>query len=248
MKPGLEIRADGLDNIIVKDTTVYDKESNVGKSFSTFKQSETGSIFVLEYHKNDNESEYMAPVIVNIHTECTEYKIKIPKDGWFTVHHIILPTKDCIYTFSEAEMHGITFGYYLDLDNIYDRNRLDSKGNPVKVSIEEVLEGNTNIATTQISSKDYISILNLQKCLVNLCQKIFNNLGAFGQCFKSNTDNSDLIFKRDLVLMAINVVKYMSKYNMKAEAARIISQIEGCNGICTRTNNSQKVSGCGCNS
>ena len=46
--------------------------------------------------------------------------------------------------------------------------------------------------------------------------------------------------------MAINVIKYMSKYNMKAEAARIINQLEGCNGICTGTNNPEKISGCGC--
>lgn len=246
MKPGLEIKVDNLNNIVVKDTTVYDSESSVGKSFSSFKQSETGSVFVLEYHRNNNDSEYLSPIIVNSHQPCAEYRIKVPKDGWFTVYHIILPTKECIYSFSEAEMHGITFGYYLDLDNIYDRNRLDANGNPIKVSVKEVLEGNTNIATTQLSSKDYISILNLQKCLVNLCQQIFDNLGAFGKCFTADSDSKELIFKRDLVLMAINVIKYMSKYNMKAEAARIINQLEGCNGICTGTNNPKKISGCGC--
>lgn len=247
MKPNLEIKGDNFNNIIIKDTTVYKPEDVEGKSFSNFKKSETGSVFVLEYHKNDYESEYLAPIVVNIHTESSEYKVKVPKDGWFTVHHIILPTKDCIYSFSEAEMPSVAFGYYLDLYNIYDRNRLDSKGNPIKVSIEEVLEGNTNIATTQLSKKDYISILHLQKCLVNLCQEIFKNLGAFGKCFSSTTKNNDLIYKRDIVLMAVNVIKYMVKYNMKAEAARIINQLEGCNGICSGTSNSKNVSECGCN-
>ena len=41
--------------------------------------------------------------------------------------------------------------------------------------------------------------------------------------------------------MAINVIKYMSKYNMTAEAARIINQLEGCNGICTGTNDSHNI-------
>lgn len=247
MKANLEIKVDSLNNIVIKDNTIYEPESSVGKSFNSFKRSETGSVFVLEYHKNDSESEYLNPIVVNTHESCSEYKIKIPKDGWFTVHHIILPTKDCIYSFSEAEMHGITFGYYLDSGSIYDRNRLDSTGQPLKVSIKEVLEGNTNIATTQISSKEYISILNLQKCLVNLCQEIFKNLGAFGECFIAKNNNSELIFKRDLILMAINVIKYMAAYNMAAEAARIINQLEGCNGICTGTSNPQKISGCGCN-
>lgn len=247
MKPGLEIKVDNLNNIIVKDTTVYAPENSVGKSFNDFKQSETGSIFILEYHKTDNTSEYLSPIIVNKHTIQAQYKIKVPQDGWFTVHHIILPTAECIYSFTDAMMQGVTFGYYLDLDNIYDRNRKDSNGNPVKVSIEEVLNGNTNIATTQISSKDYISILNLQKCLVNLCQQIFNTLNISNKCFDSNSNNKELIFKRDLVLMAINVIKYMIKYNMRAEAARIINQLEGCNGICTGTSDSQGISGCGCN-
>ena len=247
MKVGLEIKTDELHNVIIKDTTIYDDEANIGKSFQDFKASETGSIFVLEYHKNDNDSEYLSPIIINHHSLEAEYKVAIPKDGWFTVHHIVLPTKDCIYSFSDAEMHGITFGYYLDLDNIYDRNRVDSNGKPIKVSIEEVLEGNTNIATTQISSIDYISILNLQKCLVSLCLEIFNELGAFGKCFSSKSKESDLTFRRDLVWMAINVIKYMIKYNMRAEAARIINQLEGCNGICTENSKSQKISGCGCN-
>lgn len=247
MKAGLEIKVDNLNNILVKDTTVYEPESSIGKSFDSFKQSETGSVFVLEYHKNDNEKEYISPIIINSHQSSSEYKIKIPKDGWFTVYHIILPTKECISSFSEAEMRGITFGYYLDSDNIYDRNRKDDNGNPLKVSISEVLEGNTRIATTQLSSQDYISVLNLQKCLVNLCQQIFNNLGAFGKCFATNSNSKELIFKRDLILMAINVIKYMSKYNMTAEAARIINQLEGCNGICTGTNDSHNIQGCECN-
>lgn len=247
MKVGLEIRADNLNNIIIKDTTSYDSESNTGKSFQSFKASETGSVFVLEYHKTDNESEYLSPIVVDHHDLSSEYTVYIPKDGWFTVYHIVLPTKDCIYSFTDEEMEGVTFGYYLNLDSIYDRNRVDQNGNPIKVSIEEVLTGNTNIATTQISSKDYISILNLQKCLVNLCQELFNNLGISGSCFSINSKNSETIFKRDLVWMAINVIKYMSKYNMKAEAARIINQLEGCNGICTGNTNTKKVSGCGCN-
>lgn len=247
MKVGLEIKADDLNNIIIEDTTIYDSESNTGKSFHSFKASETGSVFVLEYHKNNIESEYLSPIIVDHHSLSRKYQVTIPKDGWFTIHHIVLPTKDCIYSFVEAEMQGITFGYYLDFDNIYDRNRLDQNGNPIKVSIKEVLEGNTNIATTQISSKDYISILNLQKCLVNLCQELFDNLVTSGKCFTTKDNKSELSFKRDLVWMAINVIKYMSKYNMRAEAARIINQLEGCNGICTGNTNAKKVQGCGCN-
>ena len=96
MKPGLEIKVDNLNNIVVKDTTVYDSESSVGKSFSSFKQSETGSVFVLEYHRNNNDSEYLSPIIVNSHQSCAEYRIKVPKDGWFTIYHIILqPDMSC---------------------------------------------------------------------------------------------------------------------------------------------------------
>ena len=118
--------------------------------------------------------------------------------------------------------------YYIDNKVIKDYNHPDSK-----VDLKAILELNPGTSTALIVEKDYISIWNLQKCLVNLCLEIFNNLGAFGKCFNSSSINDELKYKRDLVWMAIHVIKYLTKYNMKAEAARIINQLEGCNGICT---------------
>lgn len=246
MNVGLEFKIDSLNNIIIQDTTKYNTEDESGKSLHSFKASETGSVFVLEYHKDDKESIYLSPMIINNHSQYAEYTIKIPRDGWFTIHHIVLPTREYLESFTRIELKGVRFAYCIDFNQIRDLNNLDDNGNPKKVTIKEVLEGNTNIATTSMIGKDYISILHLQKCLVNLCLEIFKQITKAKGCFSNKFSNSDLVFKRDLVWMAINVIKYMSKYNMKAEAARIITQLEGCNGICTGTSSSEKISECGC--
>ena len=247
MKVGLAFKTVNLHTIAVKDTTQYKPESGVGKNLKDFKSSETGSIFVLEQHLNSEDSKYIDSIVISEHNTTGVYEIKVPKDGWYTVHHIVLPTKKCIDTFSDQEIEGITYCYYLDGNTVYNRKLKDVEGNPTKVELEVLIESNTNLTTHQVCGKNCIAILNLQNCLVNLCLEIFKNIDGLGKCFKASTKNSDLIFKRDLVWMAINTIKYMGKHNMFAEAARIINQLEGCNGVCTGVSKTQGIQGCGCN-
>lgn len=251
MIPKIEFQIDSSNNLIIKDTTIYDDPSNPGVSFSSYKKLDSGSIFVLGYHNKNNEIEYIAPFFVNCHNNTDKYKIFIPKDGWITLYHVILPTGEYIDTFSPEEMEGVVYGYYICDGKIYDRNHKDENNRDKEVDLKEVIEGNSDIATTAITSQDYVTIFYLQKCFINICKDIFDNAGAngglsdAGACFKSKSDNT-LISRRDIIWMAINVIKYLVKYNMKAEATRIINQLEGCNGICTQTSNYKNVQGCGC--
>ena len=46
--------------------------------------------------------------------------------------------------------------------------------------------------------------------------------------------------------MAINVIKYLTECEQLYEVERIIETIQGCNGLCSSSDVSSKVGGCGC--
>ena len=55
-------------------------------------------------------------------------------------------------------------------------------------------------------------------------------------CWNKNKIDSELIYKRDLVWMSINVIKYLTECEQLAEVERILETINGCNGLCTSSN------------
>lgn len=132
------------------------------------------------------------------------------------------------------------FGGYFVVNNIIYYK--DVKGNYREVSISEI----TNIDAESFSLfkeiQNFFSVCSLRKCYIALCQKIFNDR-AFDRCFDSKID-SQLIYKRDLVWAALNVIQYMVDSNQLAEAERLLERISGCNGLCVGVNTGED---CGCN-
>lgn len=242
MKVSSKFKIDNFNNIIVEDTTVYPQTQDW--TLKSYRKEDSGSVFVLGYHSKDKDIEYISTLYVNLNTDNSQHKIQIPKDGWITLHQIVLPTKEFVDQNFDNIKDSKQYIFYIHKNKLYQKSKEGNEDS--RVNIETIMSLDSEWHNTCDNEIEYISIWNLQKCLVNLCLEIFNNLGAFGKCFNSSSINDELKYKRDLVWMAIHVVKYLAKHNMKAEAARIINQIEGCNGICTQTK-STRVSGCGCN-
>jgi hypothetical protein len=44
--------------------------------------------------------------------------------------------------------------------------------------------------------------------------------------------DKELIYKRDLLWSALNVIKYMIEIDQYEEAERLLERIMGCNGLC----------------
>lgn len=243
MELNIKILLNDSCKIIVQDNSEYLSEDFTGIVKGKFKQSEVISIDILQRNKT-TETINLNPVYG---ASVGSVQIPVTFDGWFTVVHIILPSKDWF----ETELNkstGSALGlydivYYSDGYTIY--KYIDST--ITEVTIDEILEINPDATTISITSKDYVSICNLRKCYINLCQQIFNDR-AFSSCWSDNDVDGELTFKRDLVWMAINVIRYLTKCNQLAEVARILEIIEGCNGLCTSTDATSKTSGCGCNS
>lgn len=243
MDLNITIDTDKNCKVVVQDNTEYLPESFTGTSKGSFKYSETVSVVVLQHNKlqetiikNPTFGDHSSPYLT----------VPIEFDGWFTVNYIVLPNKEWFYR-EKNKTSGSALGlysivYFSDGDHVY--KYID--GNVQETTLSEILEINPINTTLSKTGKDYVSICFLQKCYINLCQQIFNERG-FSPCWNKSSVDSELVYKRDLVWMAINVIKYLTSLNQLSEVERIIEQVNGCNGLCkSDTAYKPNNSGCGC--
>ena len=241
----LNINVTTSDNckIIVSDISTYLAEDFSGTVKGKFKYSDTVSIDVLQHNKT-TETVYRDPVYTK-HDTLQPINIPVEFDGWFDVIHLVLPSIEW-FNREIDKSEGSALGLY---DLVYFSDGIDIykylDGNVSQVTIIEVLEVNPINTTVSKTNRDYVSICFLRKCYINLCQQIFEDRG-FSRCWNKNKVDSELIYKRDLVWMAINVIKYLTECEQLAEVERIIETIQGCNGLCVSSNLTSKTNGCGC--
>ena len=225
---------------VVSDTSTYLEVSFSGTVKSKFKYSDTVSIDVLQ-HK---ETIYKEPIYTK-HTILQPIYIPIEIDGWLNLTHIVLPNVEWFNReLSKSEGSALSLYdlvYFSDGTNIYKYINEEVS----QVNITEILIVNTVDTTVSRISKDFISICLLRKCYINLCQQIFNSRG-FSNCSDRSKIDSELVYKRDLVWMAINVIKYLTECEQLAEVNRIIETIQGCNGVCTPNTLIDNSDDCGC--
>lgn len=239
MKLDININTNKHCKVIIEDKSKYLNENFTGTLKGEFKYSDTSSIIVLQHNKV--QQDVIKDVIYNNHQSNIEVPIKF--DGWFTINYIVLPNRDWF----EKELNktsGSALGlydivYFVENDYIYKY----INGKVEESNVEEILEINPINTTISITNKDYVSICFLQHCYIDLCQQIFNNRG-FSQCWSKNSVDSELVYKRDLAWMAINVIKYLTECEQLNEVERIIENLQGCNGLCNSNNVTSK--GCGC--
>lgn len=229
--------------VIIQDNSEYLPESYVGTVKNRFKYSDTVSIDVLQHNKVQ-ETVYRDPTYTP-HDKNEFVQIPVKFDGWFTVNHIVLPSATWFEN-EKLKTEGSALGlydivYFSDGNNVYKY----INNNVTRTTINEVLEINPTNTTISKTDKDYVSICFLRKCYINLCKQIFNDRG-FSSCWNKNSVDSELVYKRDLAWMAINVIKYLTECEQLNEVERIIEALQGCNGLCTPSNVTSKTSGCGC--
>lgn len=249
MELKIQVCTDDSCKVIVKDITeVGDKgylpESSTVTVKGRFKYSDTISIDVLQHNKTTG-FEVHAPTFTEHTEEVKPITLPISFDGWFDVVHIVLPSKEWFLreqgkeTGSALPIYDVV--YFADGNNIFKY----IGGEISAVELVEVIERNEEGTTISKTDKNYVSICFLKKCYISLCQQIFNNRG-FSKCWNKSSQMSELIYRRDLVWMAINVIKYMTEFNQLAEVERIIEQIGGCNGLCKSEFKQIPNHGCGC--
>lgn len=136
-------------------------------------------------------------------------------------------TEDGFYTLITIKVPRDPSNYFYYRDNkIY-------KG-AEEVQIQEVLETNPHISNITPTYDYYFLTIRLRKCYVDACNEIFRTKG---KCF--DYKNSDLIYKRDLIWSALNVIQYMAELDQYEEAQRLLEELTSCNGICQGSEHSQ---------
>lgn len=244
MEVKINILVEG-NKLIIKDNTQY---LQGGYSFFNYKKDECKSIILIESHDSkisDDEIKLMKGGFGD--------SINITKDGWITLHYIILPTKEWIYSKETQNILQTTvkkYIYYVDDEKIYDYKT------GKEISFQDLLtfcySDNINERIYR-THKEYVNIKNLYDCYINFCQQLLSQRG-FSKCWSKNKIDSELIYKRDLVWMAINVINYLVDLHIDevhetlSEAQRIIEMIHSCNGICEENGDLKQTInyGCGC--
>lgn len=251
MIASIKVTTENNCKIYIEDTSEYSQSSNETHEFS---YSDTVSIDILKHNKLQ-ETVYKNAVISN-HSNTEKVQIPIDMDGWFSIVHIILPSKEWFDTqLNKTEGSRLWFYdvvYYSDGSRIYKYVPGITETSQ-EVLLEEILNLNLKARdyTVYRIEEDYVSICFLQKCYINLCQQIFSSRGI-SPCWNKNAVDSELIYKRDLVWMAINVITYLTELHSECnptlyEVERIIENINGCNGLCQSGELYKKSnSGCGC--
>ena len=238
----LKINTDiNKNQIIVTDvSTTYLKEDDPSFSLNCFRKSDTQSIVIASINKLKGE-EVATSTIGNI--------INIDRDGWLTIYYLVLPTKEWFIRASKTpnilDLYDIV--YYVSKGNVYWYQSDTQEFGQVH-QLQELIDlaQLPNVKTTLSYTKaDRVSIFNLEKCYINLCQQIFESRG-FSQCYNKNNIDSELIYKRDLVWMALNVIKYLAECNQPYEVERIIELLYSCNGVCGDKKVRSNGKGCGC--
>lgn len=155
----------------------------------------------------------------------------------------------------EVIFDGVSDGFYtlvtlkvpFDQSNQYYYKNGKFYKNIQEVDIQEIVNVNPEVSGVEVDYEYYFQTCQLRKCYIKLCQEIFDSVASIN-CNKGNVD-SNLIYKRDLVWSALNVINYMAEADQYEEAERLLERIIGCNGLCPSKGcgcQSQKYTNCGC--
>lgn len=176
-------------------------------------------VYILQLNKANNKTSCQT----FLRTSSDEQiKFTIGQDGYYTLCKLKVPT-------------DTSMPYY------YKNGKFTYKGLK-EVSIYELLNINPEVSELEITYYYYFQLCKLRKCYVDIVNKILNDRANIN-CNNNGVDRGD-IYKRDLLLSAINVITYLVEMEQFEEAERLLERITSCNGLCD--DKSSNLCGCGC--
>lgn len=256
---------------IAKDCTIYKSETDSSISLGDFKMSETAVLYSPIKRKRDvdNSNQYVYfPRYGNksLGKELQSpysFNININEDGSYRIFFAIMPTKDW-YEKTISDNKSLIDSYIERDKRLYITDGVGiisvkkSKNEYVQetISFNEAIEdiSESGITSSFIKFNDLVSVSNLMSCYLSLCKKILD-CDVFSCCKKGMSNNGELIFKRDMVWLALNTIEILaSRCNGNDECPEldeiemIIERIGGCNGFCSEDSSGIHGSrlSCGC--
>lgn len=231
-----------LDGFVAEDGTYDD--------FNDYKVSDGYFINLLIYHKYYGDPKLLNPNDLYFHINSIDVK-PVYADNFSTNNYTL--TKDGVYTFKRVFV--ITKQFYED--NL-DTGRFDDKeviyydpdlgafyevteGTPDEITITDVANKFSNKHAGSVAQYKFVSTCYLNKCLYLIQKSIIDaNMAACASEFK------DLLTKRDLIHMTLQVIKYLKDDGHLDEVQRVIEGLDTCGMICESISKKNNTD-CGCN-
>lgn len=168
-------------------------------------------VFILKYNKTDKTQ-----IIIKT-SESQSVIFNMVNDGFYTLCELQVPIDErSVYYYKNGKFYH----------SIHE------------VCLQELLEVNPEVSKINIEYYYYFSLCNLKHCFINLCDKVYNQSSS--RCNNIGVEGS-LIYKRNLLLSALNVITYLVEFDQYEEAQRLLDEITSCNGLCPKIEK-----GCGC--
>ena len=198
---------------------IHDKDCNTIIQDTNY-DSDYAFVYILQL----NQTTGIANQVFIKTSEDQQVIFDIGLDGFYTLITLKVPI-------------GIGANYYYQDDKFY--HLYD------EISLQDLIELNPNVTGIDTEYEYYFQTCRLKKCFINICYQIFDTQASV-KCFNSKLD-SNLIYKRDLIWSALNVIKYMTELDQYEEAERLLEKIMNCNGLCDNScSDSYNISSCGC--
>lgn len=160
------------------------------------------------------------PAEVAIKTEqLQEIKMSAKGDGLYTILKLTVPLDE-------------SKPYYYKDGNFY-------KGEEI-VDLQELIDVNPGISEIEQEYIYYFSTCYLRRCYISVVQDIFK---AQTSICKAPQIETNMIYRRDLLWMSLNVIQYMAELEQFNEAKRLLAEVTECNGICPPQ---KTTNACGC--
>lgn len=176
-------------------------------------------IYILQLNKSNDKTISQSFVRTSVDEEI---KFTIGQDGYYTLCKLKVPLDE-------------SMPYYYKDEKFYYKGIREAP-------LYELLSVDPEESKLQITYYYYFQLCKLRKCYIDIASKIINDRTSI-KC-NSNGVNKEDIYKRDLLLSAINVITYLAEMEQFEEAERLLERITGCNGLCDSYE--FKTCGCGC--
>lgn len=174
--------------------------------------------------------------------------IKLKKDGYYKIHHLIIPTKEWFlktYLYQNEE-YKKAFEHIYIIDSDYKLYKY-VENEFVECTVKEVIERNCDGTTIQKCIIDVFYTGFLQLCYINYCNKLFQKLinKCNKQCLPENI--KEITYTRDFLWMVLNIIDYQISFKQYMEAQRILEMTNYCGSFCQNQElNAGPNTGCGC--
>lgn len=216
----------------------YLPESSILSPINQFKYSNTVSIHVFNYIRISTPNE----LYLEIHPHGTVPETQIDTfkhDGYVVYSYIVVPTKEWVDNNPEEVSKYALGVYYSDGAKLY-RKYEDTQEEEIQIGELLAITDFVNSTVSRVDS-DLVVICNLKNCYLHYCNQILDNKLTI--CYQKNQDK-DLLYKRDLVWMSLNVIDFLSEKQEFMAVQELIERLFKCTGLCI----SKEVLGndCGC--